>query len=64
MAKICAGTLNKAGDTPLSLAYKHRHLQTVEYLAQELQCDPKCVLQIANCKLPIVSIFFLYQQFQ
>ncbi len=38
---------NKAGDTPLSLAYKHGHWEVVKYLAQEHQCDPKCVC----CKL-------------
>ena len=40
---IYTGTLHKAGDTPLSLAYKNRHLETIKYLAQEHQCDPKCV---------------------
>ena len=44
----CIGTVNKAGDTPLSLAYKKRHLKTIKYLAQEHQCDPKCVWT-ANC---------------
>ena len=34
---------NKAGDTPLSLAYKRGHWEVVKYLAQEHQCDPKCV---------------------
>ncbi len=41
----CAGTVNKAGDTPLSLAYKSRYLalETIKYLTQEHQCDPNCV---------------------
>ncbi len=46
--RTCTGTFNKAGDTPLSLAYKKRHLKTIKYLAQEHQCDPKCVYCV-NC---------------
>ncbi len=45
---ICTGTVNKAGDTPFSLAYKGGHWEVVKYLAQEHQCDPKCVYT-ANC---------------
>ena len=41
--RMYAGTVNKAGDTPLSLAYKKRDLKTIKYLAQEHQCDSKCV---------------------
>ncbi len=39
--------VNKAGDTPLSLASANGHLDTVKYLANEHHCDPRskfCVL--------------------
>ena len=35
------GTVNKAGDTPLSLAYKGRHWEVVKYLAITHHCDTK-----------------------
>ncbi|XP_064387947.1 putative ankyrin repeat protein RBE_0220 [Halichondria panicea] len=40
--------VNKAGDTPLSLAYKNRHLEIIKYLAQEHQCDPKFAVNEAG----------------
>ncbi len=36
-----AGTVNKAGDTPLSLACANGHLDTVKYLVNEHRCDPR-----------------------
>ncbi len=36
-----AGTVNKAGDTPLSLACANGHLDTVKYIVNEHRCDPK-----------------------
>ena len=38
------GTVNKAGDTPLSLAYKGRHWEVVKYLAITHQCDTKGIV--------------------
>ncbi len=38
-AGVHAGTVNKAGDTPLSLAYKGGHLEVVKYLAIAHHCD-------------------------
>ncbi len=35
------GTVNKAGDTPLSLAYKGGHWEVVKYLAITHHCDTK-----------------------
>ncbi len=40
---IFAGNVDKAGDTPFALSYKGGHLETIKYLAQEHQCDPKCM---------------------
>ena len=33
--------VNKAGDTPLSLACANGHLDTVKYLVNQHHCDPK-----------------------
>ena len=38
------GTVNKAGQTSLSLAYSNRHLEMVKYLVQEQLCNPNCML--------------------
>ena len=35
----CTGTVNKSGDTPLSLAYKGGHWEVVKYLAITHHCD-------------------------
>ncbi len=35
------GTVNKAGDTPLSLACANGHLDTVKYLVNEHHRDPR-----------------------
>ncbi len=35
------GTVNKADDTPLSLACTNGHLDTVKYLVNECHCDPR-----------------------
>ncbi len=60
----CTGSVNKAGDTPLSLAYKNRHLETIKYLAQEHQCDPKCVCAAKLTVNFLVSTICLYPQLQ
>ncbi len=43
---LFAGTLNKAGDTPLSLAYKGGHWEVVKYLAITHHCDTKSKLTL------------------
>ena len=47
--------MDRAGQTPLSLAYSNRHLETVKYLVQEQQCDPECMLSTL-CFLPIIML--------
>ncbi len=42
----CIGTVNKAGDTPLSLAYKGGHWEVVKYLAITHHCDTKSKILI------------------
>ena len=42
----CTGTVNKAGDTPLSLACANGHLDTVKYLVNEHHCDPRSKLSL------------------
>ncbi len=37
----CTGTVNTAGDTPLSLAYKGEHWEVIKYLAIIHHCDTK-----------------------
>ncbi len=37
--RTCTGTVNKAGDTPFSLAYKGGHWEVVKYLAITHHCD-------------------------
>ncbi len=39
-------TVNKAGDTPLSLACANGHLNTVKYLVNEHHCDPRSKLSL------------------
>ncbi len=49
---VCAGTVNKAGDTPLSLACGNGHLDTIKYLVNEHHCDPRskrCIWHINCC---------------
>ena len=43
MLHTFAGTdeTNKAGETPLSLASAGGHLDTVKYLVEEHNCDPR-----------------------
>ncbi len=43
-----AGTVNKAGDTPLSLACTNGHLDTVKYIVNEYHCDPRSKHCIAH----------------
>ncbi len=43
-----AGSVNKAGDTPLSLACANGHLDTVKYLVNEQYCDPRSKLIIVS----------------
>ncbi len=38
---VFAATVNKAGDTPISLAYKGGHWEVVKYLAITHHCDTK-----------------------
>ncbi len=38
---VFTGTVNKVGDTPLSLACANGHLDIVKYLVNEHHCDPK-----------------------
>ncbi len=40
-SRTCTGTFNKAGDTPLSLAYKGGYSEMVKYLAITRLCDTK-----------------------
>ena len=44
-----AGTVNKAGDTPFSLACANGHLDTVKYLVNEHHCDPRSKLSLYMC---------------
>ena len=39
--RTCTDTVNKAGDTPLSLAYKGGHWDLVKYLTITHHCDTK-----------------------
>ncbi len=39
--RTCTGTVNKAGDTPLSLAYKRGHWEVAKYLVITHHCDTK-----------------------
>ena len=41
-----AELVNKAGDTPLSLACANGHLDTVKYLVNEHHCDPRSKLSL------------------
>ena len=36
-----SGTVNKTGDTPLSLASNNGQLDTVKYLVEVHHCDPR-----------------------
>ena len=47
----CTGTVNKAGDTPLSLAYKGGHWEVVKHLAIIHYCDTKSKSHILNSLL-------------
>ena len=53
LLQICTppGITNKAGDTPLSIAYSNRHLETVKYLVQEQQCNPNCMFLVLPIRL-------------
>ena len=42
--KFTSAAVDRDGQTPLSLAYSNRHLETVKYLVQEQQCNPNCRL--------------------
>ena len=46
---VVTDTVNKAGDTPLSLACANGHLDTVMYLVNEHHCDPRSTAIIINC---------------
>ncbi|XP_064387477.1 uncharacterized protein LOC135335830 isoform X4 [Halichondria panicea] len=47
------GTVNKAGDTPLSLACANGHLDTVKYLVNEHHCDPGTVNKAGDTPLSL-----------
>ncbi len=62
----CTGTVNKAGDTPLSLAYKHGHWEVVKYLAITHHCDTKsnsniCLALVNDLLVFIVIICGFYK---
>ena len=54
--------VNKAGDTPLSLACANGHLDTVKYLVNEHHCVPrsKLSLYVYTYIDPLICIAFLY----
>ncbi len=45
--------VNKAGDTPLSLACANGHLDTVKYLVNEHRCDPGTVNKAGDTPLSL-----------
>ncbi len=45
-SRTYTGTVNQAGDTPLSLAYKGGHWEVVKYLAITYHCDTKSKPQV------------------
>ncbi len=47
-ALVYTGTVNKVGDTPLSLACANGHLDTVKYLVNEHRCDPRSKFIVQN----------------
>ena len=48
---------NRAGKTPLSIAYSNRHLETVKYLVQEHQCNPNCIFWSFFCSANKICFF-------
>ncbi len=42
-------TVNKAGDTPLSLAYEEGHFEVVKYLAVTHHCSTESKSGLASC---------------
>ena len=54
----CTGSGNKAGDTPLSLAYKGGHMDVVKYLAITHHCDTTSKSHLACSLLSITCWFY------
>ncbi len=55
---VCTGTVNKAGDTPLSLAYKGGHWEVVRYLAITHHCDTTSKSNIFLAVLNDLLVFY------
>ncbi len=48
--RMYTGAVNKAGDTPFSLACANGHLETVTYFVNEHHCDPISMFMIFWCR--------------
>ena len=57
---IIIDTVNKTGDTPLSLASANGHLDTVKYLVEIVHCDPRseCLIIGKSGTLSLIIIMF------
>ncbi len=49
--------VNKAGDTPLSLACASGHLDTAKYLVNEYQCDPRSKYNYCMAHQLLITIY-------
>ncbi len=54
---LCAGTANKAGKTPLSLAYEHEHWEVVKYLSISHHCDTTSNFHFISNLLILLHLF-------
>ncbi len=52
--------VNRAGDTPLSLACTNGHLDTLKYFVNEHHCDPRS----KYCQLPVHALVYMYRYTQ
>ena len=48
--------VNKAGQTPLFLAYTNRRMKTVKYLVDIRHCNPKCNYKLINIDITYVCV--------